>query len=46
MDTTVIKIAKPGGIHNHGRFWKSINEFAALIIFPHDGVGGTTPRPK
>lgn len=26
IDTTVIKIAKPGGIHNHGRFWKSINE--------------------
>src|SRR5699024_5600508 len=43
---TVIKIAIPGGIHSHGRFWKSISELAVVIIFPHEAVGGTTPNPK
>src|SRR5690625_1214130 len=43
---TVMKIAIPGGIQSHGRFWKSISELAVVIIFPHEAVGGTTPNPK
>src|SRR5690554_1167492 len=46
MLSTTTKTANPGGIHIQGIPDKICSGRARFNIFPHDGAGGGTPRPK